>query len=602
MARQAMFPFSRITVFLLILGFIVSWLNNSLENILPINISNEEYLEEYTKYHYKPSNHVEIFSDEVLYNDDICIVSSKDYSKFGKYYKLQDTIFDDIKPGMTSKEEMFSLNCTHLLYLGHLKLVNDPKPLIDATYKQHGMTLFHHIKDGYLLNIKRFKIKYTRDIALQRLFTNIVNEATLYGNHKIDSFCGELFAFGKTPILVHEKHPYINKIFSVTKQVNLYDLSETDMGCWDHHSNPTPLAKEIVLNDHRPNCDSVKDNQINMLPHWNEWTTEDAKKAKQLMSSYVPEIRQINIPNMAQETGIVMLVYPKIFKDALTNLQFLRTHHVPLLPIEIFHNNELSLEQVNELLQITNLRVVSIHNVLQEHQEPQLKDNNYHYKFAALLACSFRHVLFLDADSMPIIDPTLLFENVVYTETGLVMWPDMWKTNPDNPIYEIVGYTCRDEFEVESGQFIIDRYKHYHTILLSFYMLKDQSIWYKFLFGDKDVLRWASRYLRKPIYIEQTFIKSLGFRLQEYWCGQTMVHSFNGKVVFFHANLLKHSPSVGRWHFGGYQEYEDVTKMNPRFYLLNEWQCIAFNDGKWKDDLTPFEPFLTQYLDFRGIH
>eukprot|EP00835_Amoeboradix_gromovi_P000603 NODE_22_length_38364_cov_0.248661.p6 type:complete len:602 gc:universal NODE_22_length_38364_cov_0.248661:37987-36182(-) len=597
--------FRFISVLITLLLFIINW-NVDIPSSLNIKVHSSY---EFHKVYVDPEKDSQIMEvkheNNIIYDDnDICIVSKTDHSRFGyKYYDVQGNIFEELTEIMTTKGEMFNLNCTHLLYLGHLELIVDPARLIDAKYKETGMRLFGGVKDGFLINIKRFKVKYGTDLTLQNLFKTVSHHAVLYGSNSV-TFCGNLYAFGppESPILAREKHPYVNRKYTSYKKVNVFDILETEMGCWDSSSDMMELENTLYLKQ-KSNCEKIKGSVINSLPDPNGWEPRDKyiDVASDSLDYYHKVLKKKSIPETGDSRGIAMLVYGAVFEDALINLKFIRKH-MSNTPIEIFHNEELDEKQIQHLYEIKNLEVISIKPILKEYNIPILTDHNYHYKFSALLSSSFRHILFLDADSVPIHEPSWIFDDQIYKLTGLVMFPDMWKTNPKNPIYEVIGFECVDELEAETGQFFIDKYRHYHTIFLSFLMMKDQHLWYKFFFGDKDVLRWAARYLGNSVYVEQTFIKSLGFRLDDYLCGQTMIQSFSGILMFFHGNLLKHSTGLRKSHFSGYQEYRELSKIEPKFYMLNSFQCVAFNGGVWNDDLTAFEPFLQNYLKYRGIN
>ncbi len=47
---------------------------------------------------------------------------------------------------------------------------------------------------------------------------------------------------------------------------------------------------------------------------------------------------------------------------------------------------------------------------------------------------SLTSILYLDADNLPIADPTYLFAAQGFRETGAVFWPDMASTAAENPI------------------------------------------------------------------------------------------------------------------------------------------------------------------------
>ena len=60
-----------------------------------------------------------------------------------------------------------------------------------------------------------------------------------------------------------------------------------------------------------------------------------------------------------------------------------------------------------------------------------------------------------------------------------------------SPIWGIIGTQCRDEWEMEAGQIMIDKRRHMDALLLSNWMLDDWEFWFKLSDGDKDIFRFA---------------------------------------------------------------------------------------------------------------
>lgn len=59
-----------------------------------------------------------------------------------------------------------------------------------------------------------------------------------------------------------------------------------------------------------------------------------------------------------------------------------------------------------------------------------------------------------------------MFEAAPYKRTRAMFWPDYWKTAASNPIWAILGVRCRDEWEMEAGQILIDKKFHLDAMLL----------------------------------------------------------------------------------------------------------------------------------------
>lgn len=190
---------------------------------------------------------------------------------------------------------------------------------------------------------------------------------------------------------------------------------------------------------------------------------------------------------------------------------------------------------------------------------------NYQIKSDAIVASSFAEVLYLDSDNMPAaylgnhdgtFDPEmidkerLIWEAPAYKRLGAMFWPDYWKTGPMNPIWSIIGTQCRDEFEQESGQIVIDKRVHMDALLLVNWMLDDWRFWFKMSDGDKDLFRFAFLALRKRWAVPGRYVgaAAIAYDTMTGFCGHTMLqHDHLGYPLFVHQNLLKQIPSgIGR--------------------------------------------------------
>ena len=128
----------------------------------------------------------------------------------------------------------------------------------------------------------------------------------------------------------------------------------------------------------------------------------------------------------------------------------------------------------------------------QQHPQP-----GWALKLAATYLVPFQEVLFLDADSTPLIAPEELFENAEYKKSGTLFFPDAPCVRTRifdrligmNLITENDAPEKEGERETESAQFLIDRRRH--RIPLEFIMFLGTHAEYSFsqAHGDKDLFR-----------------------------------------------------------------------------------------------------------------
>ncbi|SGZ41641.1 uncharacterized protein HGUI_03842 [Hanseniaspora guilliermondii] len=160
----------------------------------------------------------------------------------------------------------------------------------------------------------------------------------------------------------------------------------------------------------------------------------------------------------------------------------------------------------------------------------------YQYKSLALLLSSFDNVLLLDADDYPLVNLDNIFDHKTFKENGMIVWPDMWhrtthpffyesgnkKINMNHKVRSFLdsysnNYKNNDVFHdyqgtlpdpaSETGQLMINKTRHFKTLLLSYYYnLYGPSVFYHLLTqlgagqGDKETFIAAAHMLNLPFY------------------------------------------------------------------------------------------------------
>lgn len=95
----------------------------------------------------------------------------------------------------------------------------------------------------------------------------------------------------------------------------------------------------------------------------------------------------------------------------------------------------------------------------------------YQLKVPVLLFSTFAEVLYLDSDSMPVVNPDAVFDAPLYIATGAVLWPDFWRSSesPYTPFItgrDSVKATAVPGFQtVEAGQMLWNKEKHWKVLL-----------------------------------------------------------------------------------------------------------------------------------------
>jgi hypothetical protein len=203
------------------------------------------------------------------------------------------------------------------------------------------------------------------------------------------------------------------------------------------------------------------------------------------------------------------------------------------LPIEIWYLGEDEGDRNwIKLVEPLGVTCVNAHEVRRHHPHPRL--GGWELKPYAILHSRFEEVLLLDADNVPAVDPTYLFDAPEYLEAGAVFWPDPppphMSAHPD--AWSVFDVPHREEPEQESGQILIDKRRSWRALNLCDWYNQHSDFFYRFVWGDKDTFRFAwhragQRYAMPPriAYIQHTICQG----------------DFQGRLVFQHRHADKMS-------------------------------------------------------------
>lgn len=199
--------------------------------------------------------------------------------------------------------------------------------------------------------------------------------------------------------------------------------------------------------------------------------------------------------------GIVIVVYPELVASTYATVRALRDELGCSLPIEIWlRRDEMNkvpgvLEPLWDLARNKSGGEITFQAIRHQHA---LQFNS---KIYAIYHSKFEQVLFLDADNVPVRDPSYLFSTPEFVKTGAVFWPDFWHPgqtiffiNPSSLVWQLLDMPFVDMFEQESGQLLIDRKRHAAPLALVTFYAFHQPNYFRRLhlaWGDKDLYRFA---------------------------------------------------------------------------------------------------------------
>jgi len=220
------------------------------------------------------------------------------------------------------------------------------------------------------------------------------------------------------------------------------------------------------------------------------------------------------------------------------------------LPIQLWHLGEREADaRMRALMEGLGVECVDAEALRERHPARTL--NGWELKAYALLHAPFEEVLLLDADNVPVVDPSFLFDAPEYREAGAAFWPDFGRLAPDRSIWSVCGVEYRDEPEFESGQVLVDKRRCWPALQLSMHYNEHSDFYYHHVYGDKETFHLAFRRLGAPYAMPARPIDALD--------GCMCQHDFEGNRVFQHRNMDKWRLDGSNRRIDGFQ-HEDLCR------------------------------------------
>jgi hypothetical protein len=242
--------------------------------------------------------------------------------------------------------------------------------------------------------------------------------------------------------------------------------------------------------------------------------------------------------------GIVIVAgRPWYFTNAFVALWVLRRVLGCDLPAQLWYlgRSEMSREMI-ALAEGTFEGVACVDATGIAREQPARRLGGWEAKSFALLHSPFERVLLLDADNVPLVDPTELFAHPELRRTGALFWPDIDSIPPASEIWAACRVPYRDEPAFESGQMVVDKARCWRELQLTRHLNDHSDVYYRFINGDKDTFHLAWRMLGAPYAMPP--IRPTALRDDEEshrrrgWAEALILallqHDFDGRPLFSH--------------------------------------------------------------------
>jgi len=255
--------------------------------------------------------------------------------------------------------------------------------------------------------------------------------------------------------------------------------------------------------------------------------------------------------------GIVICTGDKHFKYARSTIDTFRHVLNCTLPIEVFYSGDSDLSKSNREL-LSEYDQVYVTDISTFFNNSILDIQGWSIKPFAVLASRFEEVILLDADITFIRDPSILFDNKGYQETGTLffkdrtlhpgrhsgsVWLKSWMINPLPETKKSRFWNDKSRHEMESGTVVIHKTK---TILglLNACKLNEKEIRekvvYQKVYGDKETFWMGYDMARQSYHMNKTPCTLIGQVLPgKTICGHIGQRLEEGKIIFWNGHIIK---------------------------------------------------------------
>jgi len=186
-------------------------------------------------------------------------------------------------------------------------------------------------------------------------------------------------------------------------------------------------------------------------------------------------------------------------------------------------------------------------------------------KVYAIEHAPYERVLFIDADNVPVRDPSYLFDYPAMQQTGAMFWPDLPpggnRSEWVSPVvWQSVGMEYRPYRDFESGQLLVNKKQSWHALKVARFLNEHSDYWYSMIFGDKTTYFLAWNKLGQPYAMPE---RAAGWR-----CKAILQFDLNGQPLFEHA--CQDKPTLNGYSADGYFTHEAAIHQHIRD-LADRW-------------------------------
>lgn len=265
----------------------------------------------------------------------------------------------------------------------------------------------------------------------------------------------------------------------------------------DHSESGTLLPPQNYGNAPHPEMapasflEQIRNSSESFPPGWQYWSVAQAVHRQLFQQAHASP----SPPYPAQKSGRGIIIGAGgmlYFRCAWVCVSILRTLGCRL-PIEFWYLGHGEMDE--EMIRLVEPMGVKCRDALEVTPQPRIL-KGWQLKPFSLIHSSFREVLYLDADNLPVTDPTYLFDHPAYSTQGALFWPDLPPQIAANSkihtvTWDLAAISWREGRAFETGQFLIDTNRCWAELNLCMHLNEHSDFWYRYVYGDKDTFKLA---------------------------------------------------------------------------------------------------------------
>lgn len=201
------------------------------------------------------------------------------------------------------------------------------------------------------------------------------------------------------------------------------------------------------------------------------------------------------------------------------------------LPIQFWHLADEIDDQMRSLVAPLGVACIDADALNRQCSRPCRILKGWELKCFAIVHSPYREVLLLDADNVPVLEPSFLLETPEFQKCGAIFWPDIYRIAPHSRIWEIFEVPPRDAPALETGQVLVDKRRSWRALNLAMHYNEHSDFYYRHVNGDTGTFQLAFLRTDTPFAMPTTPIHTLTARSVRATLCQ---HDFAGRRLFQH--------------------------------------------------------------------